>query len=160
MPPGHEGCLRSKQLVLVDRHPTLRRDIAAPLVIPGNAVGYTRLDILEEVATHQVPAVVRLAETLESTVAEGHRLQQVEQCLPLLWRGDAATRCRQIRPQLDAGDNGGEHCEDNHAGGDEPRLTWGHTDPHRIVRTLGLDTGVRNRRAAPARADTGGRRRG
>ena len=82
---------RVEAVVLVHPDLQLARDVTAPLVVPGDSVGVSRLHRCQEVRADKVPAVVRLAEPFERAVRQFHRPQQREQPLaePLVARRTA-----------------------------------------------------------------------
>jgi len=63
-------------VVLVDGEVEFRRDIAAPLVIATDPVRVPGLNSAQEVAAHQITAIVCLAISLQLTVGQRDRLQQ------------------------------------------------------------------------------------
>jgi hypothetical protein len=71
-------------VVLVNGKVESFRDIAAPLVIATDAVRVPGLNSAQEVAAHQITAIVCLAKSLQLTVGQRNRLQHVEQRLSLL----------------------------------------------------------------------------
>src|SRR5688572_19619132 len=105
------------------------RNVAAPLVIARDPVRITGLDAAEQVAAHQVAAVVSLAESLEFTIGQDNRAQQVEQGLSLLHdlhrlRHDRVPLLMQGSPSLATLvdlDLIPDDRTQNHGGGDETR---------------------------------------
>ena len=81
-PPGHGfGSRVSKQSVLVDLDLELCRDLAAPTVVTGNAVGVPGHHVAEQVAAEDVAPVVGFAKPFEVAVGKGNGLDQLKQHL-------------------------------------------------------------------------------
>ena len=142
-PNRHIGRVVLKQSVLVNRNVVLSRDLAAPPVVAGNAVGVAGLDAAEEIAAHQVTAVVLLAESLQIAIGQRHRLEHSEQRLsPLHHLGRLCLGWMALTHQgrahltaslyfyLVANDQADGRDDDRHSDGNgEPEVAPGHMFP-------------------------------
>jgi hypothetical protein len=71
---AHWPC-RIKTVVLMHRDVITARNFASPVIILANAIRVGRVQRLNQVLAHQVPAVIGAAEALELTVFQGDRLK-------------------------------------------------------------------------------------
>ena len=58
------------------------RRVTSPLVVAGDSIGIRRLDRSQEIDAHEIPAVVRLAKTLDHAVGQLDWPQERKQGLP------------------------------------------------------------------------------
>ena len=123
------------------------RDIAAPLIVAGDPVPVPGLDPLQQVAAHQITAIVRLSKSLQPAVDQCDRLEQFEQQLSLLRQrlnrgGPRPTTS--VHSHLIVDNRAENHDGHAHAGSDKPEFSSGHHFSSLPVRTHGRQMGLVN----------------
>ena len=93
-----------KQSVLVHRHAERLRNLAAPVVGGADAERIRRLDATQEIAAHQVSAVVLATDTRQDAVREDDGLELGEQLFANLTRGRRRPQPRRKRQRGDEND--------------------------------------------------------
>jgi hypothetical protein len=67
---GANWSFQVEAVVLMNGYTLLCRDVTAPLIVSADAVRVASLNVVQEVRTEQIPAIVCLAESLQVTVSQ------------------------------------------------------------------------------------------